>query len=40
MWDGTQAIEITKQQKPDLIFLDLVMPPPDGKAVLKTLKME
>ncbi|NES99338.1 MAG: PAS domain-containing protein [Sphaerospermopsis sp. SIO1G1] len=36
--NGTQAIELAKQQQPDLIFLDLVMPPPDGKATLKILK--
>jgi CheY-like chemotaxis protein len=36
--NGEQAIELAQSTQPNLIFLDLVMPPPDGKAVLKMLK--
>ncbi|QIZ69562.1 chemotaxis protein CheB [Oxynema aestuarii] len=38
--NGTTALEIARSHHPDLIFLDLVMPPPGGKTVLKTLKQD
>jgi CheY-like chemotaxis protein len=36
--DGKQALEMIAQQRPDLVLLDLVMPPPDGVAVLTALR--
>jgi len=36
--DGHAAIHIALSRKPDLMFLDLLMPEPDGFAVLEKLK--
>ena len=36
--DGREGIEMARSEKPDLIFLDLVMPNIDGYQVLGTLK--
>lgn len=33
--DGEGAIEIYKEQKPDLVFLDIVMPKKDGNIVIE-----
>ncbi len=38
--NGRMAIKLARQYKPDLIFLDLVMAPPDGRAVLHQLKQD
>lgn len=35
---GRKVMEVAKDWKPDLITLDLMMPPPDGVAVLNSLK--
>ena len=32
--DGEKAIEIYKEQKPDLVFLDIVMPKKDGNITI------
>jgi len=34
-FDGEEAIKILKEEKPDLVLLDIVMPKMDGLAVLK-----
>lgn len=34
-FDGEEAINILKKEKPDLVLLDIVMPKMDGLAVLK-----
>lgn len=36
--DGVQGLEYFKQNTPDLIFLDIVMPKKDGLAVLREIK--
>jgi two-component system, OmpR family, alkaline phosphatase synthesis response regulator PhoP len=36
--DGEEAIAVCKAQKPDLIFLDLLMPKKDGITVCRELK--
>jgi CheY-like chemotaxis protein len=36
--NGKEALEIIKTQKPDLIFLDLLMPVLDGFTVCQTIK--
>jgi two-component system chemotaxis response regulator CheY len=33
--DGQDAIDLYKQEKPDLVFLDIVMPRKDGNAAIK-----
>lgn len=33
--DGESAIEIYKEQKPDLVFLDIVMPKKDGNIAIE-----
>jgi twitching motility two-component system response regulator PilH len=38
--DGETALAIARSQKPDLIFLDIVMPGMNGFAVLRTLRRE
>jgi CheY-like chemotaxis protein len=35
---GKEAIELVKQEKPDIVFTDLVMPGMDGVEVCKTIK--
>jgi len=39
-YDGREALEKVKAEKPDLIVLDVMMPYMDGFEVLKTLKAE
>lgn len=36
--DGEDALVVAKQFKPDLVFLDIMMPKKDGYAVLKLLR--
>ncbi len=36
--DGEEALELSRENHPDLILLDLMIPYPDGIQVLKTLK--
>ncbi|MDI6795233.1 MAG: response regulator [bacterium] len=38
--DGQEALEIIRKRKPDLVLLDIFMPPLDGWATLKILKTE
>jgi DNA-binding response OmpR family regulator len=38
--DGETAIEMARKEKPDLIFLDIVMPGMNGFAVLRALRRE
>jgi two-component system alkaline phosphatase synthesis response regulator PhoP len=38
--DGEQGLEIAKQQRPDLIILDIMLPVMDGYEVCKRLRME
>ncbi|MBQ3030858.1 MAG: response regulator [Agathobacter sp.] len=33
--DGDKAVQIYKEQKPDLVFLDIVMPKKDGNIAIK-----
>jgi two-component system chemotaxis response regulator CheY len=33
--DGQDAIDLYKQEKPDLVFLDIVMPRKDGNAAIR-----
>ncbi len=35
---GTEALEVLRDQKPDLVLLDVSMPPPDGLAVLEIMR--
>jgi CheY-like chemotaxis protein len=37
--DGKSAVEMVKQQKPDIVFLDLYLPIMDGVEVLKEIRM-
>ena len=36
--DGEEALELARQEKPDLLFLDLIMPKIDGYEVCQRLK--
>lgn len=36
--DGNRAIELVKKEKFDIAFVDIVMPEPDGVAVLEQMK--
>lgn len=36
--DGVAAVEVAKQNKPDLILLDIIMPKQNGLDVLKAMK--
>ena len=38
--NGTDALELAKKERPDLILLDLMMPDMDGVAVLKELRKD
>lgn len=38
--DGLEAIEIARQEKPDLILLDMMLPKMSGPDVLKALKQD
>ena len=35
---GTAALELAESEKPDLVLLDVMMPPPDGYAVCRRLR--
>ena len=39
-FDGEEALKITKEENPDLILLDLILPKKDGFEVLKELKAD
>lgn len=38
--NGEQALALFKEHNPDLLILNIVMPPPDGLAVLQQIKSE
>lgn len=38
--DGEKGLELIKQEKPDLILLDLILPKKDGFEVLKEMKKD
>lgn len=38
--NGRQALDVIREQRPDLIFLDVQMPPPSGVALLRELAPE
>jgi putative two-component system response regulator len=38
--DSTAALEACKEFRPDLVLLDLMMPPPDGFTILETLRAD
>ena len=38
--DSTQALDVCRKFQPDLVLLDLMMPPPDGFAILERLRVE
>lgn len=38
--DGSEGIEKTKKEKPDIILLDIILPKKDGFMVLKELKAD
>ena len=38
--DGEEGLKITREEKPDLILLDLILPKKDGFEVLKELKAD
>lgn len=38
--DGKEAVDLAKSQRPDVIFLDVVMPNQDGFATCRTLKKD
>ncbi|PIQ85072.1 MAG: hypothetical protein COV74_10775 [Candidatus Omnitrophica bacterium CG11_big_fil_rev_8_21_14_0_20_45_26] len=40
LYDGTEAVRVAKEERPDLILLDLFMPETDGFTTLKSLKAE
>src|SRR5947209_17378353 len=38
--DSKLAVDVCKSFQPDLVLLDLMMPPPDGFAILEALRSE
>src|SRR5215472_3345133 len=38
--DSKRALEVCRNFQPDLVLLDLMMPPPDGFAILERLRAE
>lgn len=40
LFDGSNIVEVTKKESPDLILLDIFMPETDGFTALKSLKAE
>ena len=36
--NGTEAVELYKSEKPDLVFMDIVMPEKDGNTALSEIK--
>lgn len=38
--DGEEALQVTRAEQPDLLFLDVMMPRIDGFAVCRTIKQE
>jgi two-component system response regulator VicR len=39
-WDGEQALELARQERPDLVILDLMLPHLDGLEVCRALRRE
>jgi len=39
-FNGEDALRMAREEKPDLIILDVLMPPPDGLQVCSTLKKD
>ncbi len=39
-WDGEQALELARQERPDLVILDLMLPRLDGLEVCRALRRE
>jgi len=39
-YDGKEALEKVRKERPDVIILDVMMPPPDGYAVCSELKRD
>ena len=37
---GSEALQLAKEQKPDIILLDVILPETDGFSILKELKAE
>ena len=40
LFDGSNAVQVAKSEKPDLILLDIFMPEMDGFTTLKSIKAE
>ena len=38
--DGEEALDVIRNQSPDLVFLDVMMPQPNGYEVCRTVKQE
>jgi DNA-binding response OmpR family regulator len=36
--NGTEALRLVKEERPDLVFLDIMMPEPDGYEVCRRIK--
>jgi DNA-binding response OmpR family regulator len=39
-YDGQEALDVTREKKPDLVILDWMLPKIDGPAVCRTLRLE
>jgi DNA-binding response OmpR family regulator len=39
-FDGEQAVDVTREQKPDLVLLDILLPRKNGFEVLQSLKAD
>ena len=39
-YDGASALAAVNEKKPDLLLIDIMMPPPDGLSVCKTLRAD
>ena|SRR3989338_9537588 len=40
LFDGSEAVKVAREERPDLILLDIFMPETDGFTALKSLKAE